>query len=71
MDELKQYIPTVIAAILLIWSEYLGVTPKYKSNAIIEMLMCALTHKDQTTIEDPPPAVISVPPAVQASPSSQ
>ena len=53
------------------WSEYLGVTPRYKSNAIIEMLMCALTKKDQPSPEDPPPAVISLPPAVQSPPSSQ
>jgi len=71
MDEFaKQYLPIIITTLLLMWSEYLGVTPRYKSNAIIEMLMCALSKKDQPSPEDPPPAVISLPPAV-SPPSSQ
>ena len=70
MDEFaKQYLPIIITTLLLFWSEYLGVTPRYKSNAIIEMLMCALTKKDQPSPEDPPPAVISLPPAGQSPPS--
>ena len=70
MDEfIKQYLPTIITAILLIWSEYLGVTPRYKSNAIIEMLLCMISKKDQPSPEDPPPAVISLPPAGQSPPS--
>ena len=70
MDELKPYIPTIITAILFLWSEYLGVTTKHKSNAIIQLIMCALTHKEDEGIELTPPAVIVSPPATNP-PSSQ
>ena len=70
MDELKPYIPTIITAILFIWSEYLGVTTKHKSNAIIQLIMCALTSKEDQDIELPP-AVIVTPPASSSSPSSK
>ena len=70
MDELEQYIPTIIAAFLFLWSEYLGVSTKHKSNALIQLLMCALSNKDHPSLEDPPPAVISVPPAAQPPSSS-
>lgn len=63
MDDLKPYIPTIITAILFIWSEYLGVTTKHKSNAIIQLLLCALSSKEDQPIELTPPAVIVTPPA--------
>lgn len=68
MDDLKPYIPTIITAILFLWSEYLGVTTKHKSNAIIQLIMCALTSKEDQDIELPP-AVIVTPPASSSSPS--
>lgn len=68
MDELKPYIPTIITAILFIWSEYLGVTTKHKSNAIIQLLLCALSSKEDQPIELSPPAVIVTPPASSPSP---
>lgn len=71
MDELKSYIPTIIAALLFIWSEYLGVTTKHKSNAIIQLLLCALSSKEDQPIELTPPAVIVTPPASSSSPSSK
>lgn len=73
MDELKPYIPTIIAAILFLWSEYLGVTTKHKSNAIIQLIMCALTSKEDQEDQDIelPPAVIITPPASSSSPSSK
>lgn len=71
MDELKPYIPTIITAILFLWSEYLGVTTKHKSNAIIQLIMCALTSKEDQEIELAPPAVIVTPPASSSSPSSK
>ena len=70
MDDLKPYIPTIITAILFLWSEYLGVTTKHKSNAIIQLIMCALTSKEDQDIELPP-AVIVTPPASSSSPSSK
>jgi hypothetical protein len=69
MDELKPYIPTIIAALLFLWSEYLGVTTKHKSNAIIQLIMCALTHKEDEGIELSTPAVITSPPASSRNPS--
>lgn len=70
MDELKSYIPTIIAALLFIWSEYLGVTTKHKSNAIIQLIMCALTSKEDQDIELPP-VVITSPPASNPPSSSK
>ena len=70
MDDLKPYIPTIIAAFLFLWSEYLGVTTKHKSNAIIQLIMCALSNKEDQDIELPP-AVIITPPASSSSPSSK
>lgn len=71
MDELKPYIPTIITAILFIWSEYLGVTTKHKSNAIIQLLLCMLSRdKENQSIELTPPTVIVTPPATP-SPSSK
>ena len=67
MDDLKQYIPTLAALFLFLWSEYLGVSTKHKSNAIVQLLLCMLSaNKDTSDIEQTPPAVISVPPAVQS-----
>ena len=66
MEDLKQYIPALVSLFLFLWSEYLGVSTKHKSNAIIQLLMCALSPKDPSDIEQTPPAVISVPPAVQS-----
>lgn len=68
MDELKQYIPAISAFILFIWSEYLGVSTKHKSNAIIQLIMCALSNKEEQDIELPP-AVLTVPPASVRNPS--
>ena len=70
MDELKQYIPALVSLFLFLWSEYLGVSTKHKSNAIVQLIMCALSPKDTSDIEQTPPAVISLPPAV-SPPSSQ
>jgi hypothetical protein len=70
MDDIKPYIPAILAALLFIWSEYLGVTTKHKSNAIIQLIMCALTHKEDEGIELTPPAVIVSPPAANP-PSSK
>jgi hypothetical protein len=69
MDDIKPYIPAIFAALLFIWSEYLGVTTKHKSNAIIQLIMCALTHKEDEGIELTPPAVIVTPPASSRNPS--
>ena len=66
MEDLKQYIPALVSLFLLLWSEYLGVSTKHKSNAIIQLLMCALTPKDTSDIDQTPPAVISLPPATQS-----
>jgi hypothetical protein len=71
MEELKQYIPAIITAILFLWSEYLGLSKKHKSNAIIELLICALSSKDaQPQDIELPPAVIAIPPAESRPPSS-
>jgi hypothetical protein len=32
-----------ITGVLLIWSEYLGTTPRHKSNAVIDLLICGLS----------------------------
>lgn len=68
MDELKPYIPTIITAILFIWSEYLGVTTKHKSNAIIQLILCALSSKEDQVDALLPPAIVTTPPASQPSP---
>lgn len=36
------YITQGVTLALLIWSEYLGVTPQHKSNAILDLLICGL-----------------------------
>lgn len=36
------YITQGLTFLLLIWSEYLGITPKHKSNAIMDLLICGL-----------------------------
>lgn len=69
MDELKQYIPAIAAFILFIWSEYLGVSTKHKSNAIIQLIMCALSNKEDQDIELSPPAVVTIPPVSVRNPS--
>lgn len=71
MDELKQYIPAIVTFFLFVWSEYLGVSKQHKSNAIIELLMCALNSKEDEGIDLTPPAVITLPPAASSSPSSK
>lgn len=35
-------ITQTITGVLLVWSEYLGATPRHKSNAIIDLLICGL-----------------------------
>lgn len=45
MEDFKQYVPTIVTFILLLWSEYLGLTVKHKSNSIAQLLICALTPK--------------------------
>ncbi len=35
------YITQSITLALFIWSEYLGMTPKNKSNAVAQLLICA------------------------------
>lgn len=69
MDELKQYIPAIVTLFLFLWSEYLGVSTKHKSNAIIQLIMCALSSKEDEGIELAPPAVITSPPASSRNPS--
>lgn len=63
--DLVLYIIQIITFILLIFSEYLGFTPKYKSNAILQMLICALTPKEEppvvpTIIEQAPERTTSM-----------
>ena len=41
-EPLFLYISQSVTLLLLIWSEYLGASPQYKSNAILEILMCGL-----------------------------
>ena len=36
------YITQAVTVALLIWSEYLGVSPQHKSNAIMDLLICGL-----------------------------
>lgn len=36
------YITQGVTLVLLIWSEYLGLTPRHKSNAIMDLLICGL-----------------------------
>lgn len=36
------YISQGVTLALLIWSEYLGITPRHKSNAITDLLICGL-----------------------------
>jgi len=43
------YITNAVTGVLLIWSEYLGATPRHKSNAIIDLLICGLNN-----LRDPP-----------------
>lgn len=63
----KYILTTSITLVLFLWSEYLGLSNKHKSNAIIQLLMCALTPKEDS---DNPPAVISLPLASSSHPSS-
>lgn len=60
MDDLKQYIPAIVTFILLLWSEYLGITPKHKSNSIAQLLICALTPKPEDD-DGPSPNIIAQP----------
>jgi hypothetical protein len=62
-DWWKHVIAEILIASLFLWSEYLGITTKHKSNAIAQLLMCALTPKDPTQQE--PPAIVVTPPASQ------
>ena len=64
---IKYILPELITFLLLLWSEYLGVSTKHKSNAIIQLLMCALTPKEDTQDS---PAVIELQPNSTAEPSS-
>lgn len=41
-EPLFLYITQSVTLFLLIWSEYLGATPKYKSNSVAQLLMCGL-----------------------------
>jgi hypothetical protein len=67
MDELlKQHIPTIVTLILLLWSEYLGVSKQHKSNAITQLLICALTPKPH---EEEPQSTIVTQPDSQPQPS--
>ncbi len=36
------YTTQALTLVLLIWSEYLGITPRHKSNAIMDLLICGL-----------------------------
>lgn len=71
MDELKTYIPAILALCLFIWSEYLGISKQHKSNAIIQLIMCALSDKEDQGVDLTPPTVITLPPAPSRNPSSK
>ncbi len=47
MDEqVILYITQSITLVLLLWSEYLGVTPQHKSNAITDLVSCLIRRRD-------------------------
>ena len=48
-DTLVLSITQVITVALLIWSEYLGLSPQHKSNAIADLLICGLGLKPHNT----------------------
>lgn len=54
--EYTHIIAEIALVILFLWSEYLGVDPRRKSNSIIQLLMCALTPK-----QEPPPTIVLSP----------
>jgi hypothetical protein len=68
MEDWKYIAAQSLTLFLFLFSEYLGVSKQNKSNAIIELLMCALNTKrtDDTEV----PLVILTPPASQKPPSS-
>lgn len=66
MQELQHYIIEGVFILLLCWSEYLGLTPRFKSNAIAQMIMCAFTGKKEEE-EEGPPAIVVSPPAADIS----
>jgi hypothetical protein len=69
MEEWVKYLLAEIPIfLLLLWSEYLGISKQHKSNAIIQLLMCALTPKEDT--ENTPPAIVLTPPSFLNNPSS-
>lgn len=68
MEDWKYIAAQSLTIFLFLFSEYLGLSKQNKSNAIIELLMCALKVKPPDDIELPP--VIVTPPASQQQPSS-
>jgi len=52
------YIAQGVTLALLIWSEYLGLTPRHKSNAITDLLICLLGKQACTSPSETPEPVI-------------